>query len=102
MPACKRTAPWRIPPISSLQIGQTAYTQHWAMWVDGEGKYWLHPDYPAHIESPTNGLLQIGREKDGFQVWLPKYLPTPIPEGCNYNSPSDTQYIPVRTVHHAC
>lgn len=56
--------------IAGMQIGETAYTTPWAMWVDTDRRCWLNPNYPADDRPHGTVQMRIARETGGFRVWM--------------------------------
>lgn len=85
--------------ISAMAVGEVAYTTPWGMWVDLEGRGWLHPDYTASPSAMGTVRMRVERRDDGYHVWLvPGETYTPQEEP-SYVSPADTQYVPVVAMH---
>lgn len=85
--------------IADMRPGESAYVVPWAMWVDAKGRCWLHPYYTPSASPGGTVEMQIQRMSDGYHVWVPKdeqWLPSSEP---GYNSPADTAYLPVVSLH---
>ena len=91
--------------IRGMINGQISHAAPWAMWLDREGSYWLHPDYVVH-DTPTGlrtvncqyKMIRIWRDQDGYHVYLPagiEYAPTVEPK---YVDATKAEYLPVAEV----
>jgi hypothetical protein len=87
------------PTIARMQVGETAYTTPWGMWVDLSKQGWLHPEYPATATPRGTIRMKVERHENGYHVWPPEgetYNPS---SGPCYVSPADTEYIKVAVLH---
>ena len=85
--------------LAQMQIGETAYTLPWGMWLDESQRFWLNPEYPASAGVDGTACMKVERRDDGYHVWQPadeQYEPTGMP---GYIGQAGTQFIPVVQLH---
>jgi len=70
--------------LADLEVGDSAWTVPWAMWVDRDRKCWLHPDSAAHERGGGTAQMLVARTEKGYGIGLlpdcdHKWLPSDEP-----------------------
>jgi len=87
----------REKTLADLEVGDSAWTVPWAMWVDNSNRCWLHPDCSASVYGGGTLQMLVARRAHGYSVGLlpdcsHKWTPSDVP---GYADSATAIWIPV-------
>jgi hypothetical protein len=59
------------PTIAQMTVGQSRYTEPWAIWQDTHTRLWLNRNYPTTLHPMSTQDVLVKRLADGYHVWYP-------------------------------
>jgi hypothetical protein len=100
IPVTPATKPAMPETIGAMAIGQTGYTQDWAMWQDTDHRFWLNSDFDLSESLIGTSDMEVERLKDGYHVWPPADASYPPSATEPDYGPCGTTLIPVVKIEH--